>query len=186
MSKQTISHLRGKRGQAFADLTRGVPSEQILCVSLDISKYFHVVMIHNGLGEVVTPTFEIDIFQRGFERLSLAIEQARSRTKARVVLVGMEPTSHYFENLARHLLASSQPVKLVNSFAVKENRHQQLMRREKTDEIDVAAIGDLLRRGEGNPYRPLSGVYLQLQQLDRVRLGKVKIEAMLKNQIIGH
>jgi transposase len=186
MSKHTFSHLRGERGQAFADLTRGVPSEQILCVSLDISKYFHVVMIHNGLGEVLTPTFEIDIFQHGFEQLSQAIEQARLRTQARVVLVGMEPTSHYFENLARHLLASSQPVKLVNSFAVKENRHQQLMRREKTDEIDVAAIGDLLRRGEGNPYRPLSGIYLQMQQLDRVRLGKVKIEAMLKNQIIGH
>jgi len=50
----------------------------------------------------------------------------------------------------------------------------------------VAAIGDLLRRGEGSPFKPPTGVYLQLQQLDRVRLGKVKIQAMLKNQIIGH
>lgn len=60
------------------------------------------------------------------------------------------------------------------------------MRREKTDQIDVAAIGDLLRRGEGAPYRPPSRVYLQLQQIDRVRLGKLKIETMLKNQILGH
>jgi transposase len=44
----------------------------------------------------------------------------------------------------------------------------------------------LLRRGEGTPYQPPVGVYLQLQQIDRVRLGKVKIERMLKNQIIGH
>ena len=49
------------------------------------------------------------------------------------------------------------------------------MRREKTDQIDVAAIGDLLRRGEGTPYHPAAGIYLQVQQLDRVRLGKVKL-----------
>ena len=186
MSKKRRTHLRGARGQAFADLTRGIASEQILCVSLDISKYFHVVMIHNGLGEIVTPTFEIDIFQSGFDQLCRAIDQARARTDAQLVLVGMEPTSHYFENLARHLLQSSQPVTLINNYAVKQNREQQLLRREKTDEIDVAAIGDLLRRGEGSPYKPACGVYLQLQQLDRVRLGKVKIQTMLKNQILGH
>jgi len=146
MSKKRFSHLRGERGQAFADLIRGIPSEQILCVSLDISKYFHVVMIHNGLGEIVKPTFEIDFYQSGFDQLCQAIDQAKAATQAQVVLVGMEPTSHYFENLARHLLQHSQPVTLVNSFAVKQNRDQQLMRREKTDPIDCAAIGDLLRR----------------------------------------
>lgn len=186
MSKKRTAHLRGARGQAFTDLTRGIASERILCVSLDISKYFHVVMIHNGLGEIVTPTFEIDIFQSGFDQLCQVIDQASFRTNAQLVLIGMEPTSHYFENLARHLLQRSQPVKLINSFAVKQNREQQLMRREKTDEIDVAAIGDLLRRGEGTPFKPPVGVYLQLQQLDRVRLGKIKIQTMLKNQILGH
>jgi transposase len=75
---------------------------------------------------------------------------------------------------------------LINSFAVKQNRGQQMMHREKTDPIDCGAIGDLLRRGEGTPYKPATGVYLQLQQLDRVRLSKAKIEGMLKNQIIAH
>ena len=186
MNKKRFSHLRGERGQAFADLIRGIPSEQILCVSLDISKYFHVVMLHNGLGEIVKEAFEIDFYQSGFDRLCQVIEQAKAEIQAQVVLVGMEPTSHYFENLARHLLQQSQPVTLINSFAVKQNRDQQLMHREKSDPIDCAAIGDLLRRGEGTAYQPATDIYLQLQQLDRVRLGKVKIETMLKNQIIAH
>jgi transposase len=186
MNKKHSSHLRGERGQAFANLIRGIPSEQILCVSLDISKYFHEVMLHNGLGEIVRPAFEIDFYQSGFDRLCQVIAQAEAETQAQVVLVGMEPTSHYFENLARHLLQRPQPVTLINSFAVKQNRDQQLMRREKTDPIDCAAIGDLLRRGEGTAYQPATGIYLQLQQLDRVRLSKVKIETMLKNQIIAH
>ena len=104
MSKKRFVHLRGQRGQAFAGLIRGISPEQILCVSLDISKYFHVAMIHNGLGEIVTPTFEVDIYQSGFDQLCRTIEQAKVCTQAQVVLVGMEPTSHYFENLARHLL----------------------------------------------------------------------------------
>ena len=165
MSKKRISHLRGERGLAFADLIRGIPSEQILCVSLDISKYFHVVMMHNGLGEIVRPAFDIDFYQSGFDQRFQAIDQAKTETQAQVVLVGMEPTSHYFENLARHLLQQPQPVTLINSFAVKQNRGQQLMHREKTDPIDCGAIGDLLRRGEGTPYKPATGVYLQLQQL---------------------
>ena len=143
-------------------------------------------MMHNGLGEIVRPAFDIDFYQSGFDQLCQAIDQAKTETQAQVVLVGMEPTSHYFENLARHLLQQPQPVTLINSFAVKQNRGQQLMHREKTDPIDCGAIGDLLRRGEGTPYKPATGVYLQLQQLDRVRLSKVKIEGMLKNQIIAH
>jgi transposase len=186
MSKKQHTHLRGERGQAFAERIRGVPLDRILCVSLDIGKYFHVAMIHNGLGEIITPRFEIDMFQSGFERLCREIEATKTRTEAQAVWVGMEPTSHYFENLARHLLERGYAVRLLNSFAVKHNRDQHMMQREKTDEIDAAAIGDLLRRGEGTPYRPAQGLYLRLQQVDRVRLSKVKIERMLKNQIVGH
>jgi transposase len=186
MSRKKHTHLRGERGQAFADKIRDIPLEQILCVSLDIHKYFHVVMLHNGLGEIVTTTFEIDIFQAGFEHLCQAIDEAVARTKALVVLVGMEPTGHYFENLARHLDQRPQPVTLINSFAVSRNREQQMMRREKDDEIDVAAIGDLLRRGEGTPFQPINGLYLEMQHLSRVRLSKVKMQTALKSQIIGH
>jgi transposase len=186
MSRKKRTHLRGKRGQAFADLIRGVLLEHILCVSIDVHKYFHLVMIHNALGEIVTPTFEIDIFQTGFDRLCHAMDEAIARIGAQVVLVGLEPTSHYFENLARHLRQRPQPVTLINSYAVKENRNQQMMHHEKDDDIDTAAIGDLLHRGEGTPYQPAQGIYLQMQHLDRVRLSKVKMQSMVKNQILGH
>ncbi len=182
MSQKHRTHPRGERRQAFADRIRGVPLDRILCVSLDVSKYFHVVMIHNGLGEIIT----LDIFLSGFDRLWQAMEEARVRTQSRIVLVRMEPTGHYFENIARHMIKSNYRVTLNNSFAVKQNRDQHKMQGEKTDEIDVAAIGDLLRRRESTSYRPGKGLYLRLQQLDRVRLSRVKIERMLKNRILGH
>jgi transposase len=113
-------------------------------------------------------------------------DQTIAQTEAKVVLVGMEPSSHYFENLARHLQQRGRPVTLINSFSVKENRNQQMMLYEKDDDIDVAAIGDLLKRGEGSPFNPPKGVYLQLQHLARVRISKVKMRTMLQNQVIGH
>jgi transposase len=185
MSKKKRTHLRGQRGQAFADQIRGVPLERILCVSIDIHKYFHVVMLHNALGEIIVPIFEIDIFRSGFERLCQTVDEAIARSQAQVVLIGMEPTSHYFENLARHL-RQQYTVHLVNSYSVKENRSQQMMGHEKSDEIDAAAIGDLLRRGEGTPYQPASGIYLQIQQLARVRVAKIRMRSALKNQVLGH
>lgn len=186
MKQKQQSHLRGQRGQAFADKIRGIFPEQILCVSIDISKDFHVALLHNGLGEIIAPSFEVDIFRTGLERLSQMIDTAVIRTNAQVVLLGMEPTGHYYENLARHLQASGRKITIINSYAVKENRRQQMMACEKNDDIDAASIGDLLRRGEGTPFRPPTGVYLQLQQLDRARLGEVKIQTMYKNRVIGH
>ncbi len=128
----------------------------------------------------------MDIFRTGFEQLCHTIDTAAARIQAQRVLIGMEPTGHYYENLTRQLQDNGRPVTIINSFAVKENRQQQMMTQEKNDEIDAAAIGDLLRRGEGSPFRPLSGIYLKLQQLDRARIGELKIQTMYKNRIIGH
>jgi transposase len=186
MSRKRRQHIRGKRGQAFLRIVRGIDRARILCVSLDVSKYFHLVMMHNAYGEIVTPCFEIDIFRSGFAHLCQVIDEAAARLEAQVVLIGLEPTGHYFENTARHLHARYPHVYLINSLAVKENRAQKLMHYEKTDETDAAAIGDLLCRGEGTPYRPGQGIYLRMQHLDRVRVAKLKMRAALKNQIIGH
>ena len=186
MSRTQRKHIRGKRGEAFLQIVRGIDRARILCVSLDVSKYFHVVIMHNAYGEIVSPSFEIDIFRSGFEHLCHVIDETAAGIEAEVVLIGMEPTGHYFENIARHLNARYEHVYLVNSLAVKENRGQKLMHREKTDEEDAAAIGDLLCRGEGTPYRPTQGIYLEMQHIDRVRIAKLKMRSALKNQIIGH
>jgi len=97
MSRKQRKHIRGKRGERFLQIVRGIDRARILCVSLDISKYFHLVMMHNAYGEIVTPSFEIDIFRSGFEHLCQVIDETAARIGAEVVLIGMEPTGHYFE-----------------------------------------------------------------------------------------
>jgi transposase len=98
----------------------------------------------------------------------------------------MEPTGHYFENLARHLGKRYPHLRLVNSYAVKENRNQSMLRTEKTDDIDLGAIGELTLRNKCFPYQPLSEDHLHLQHWVRFREAKVKARTALRNQIIGH
>jgi transposase len=183
---QRKKHVQGRRGEAFVELIRGVPRDQIACVSIDVHKYYHQVMIYNELGEILVPSFRIDIFRAGFEHLCQVIDTAVTEHDIRVLFVGMEPTGHYFENLARHLSKRYAHLRLVNSYAVKENRKQSTMDTQKTDETDLGAIGELVLRNKCFPYQPLEGDHLRLQQWVRFRESKVKARTALRNQIIGH
>jgi transposase len=178
--------VQGKRGEEHLELIRGVPPDRIACISIDVHKHFHLVMIHDAYGQILEPAFRINIFRSGLEQLCAAIDSVAAAVDAQVLLIGMEPTGHYFENLARHLLDRYPHVRLVNSYAVKENRNQNMLRSHKTDEIDVCAIGDLVLRNRCFDYQPLQGAHLQLQQWVRYRKAKLKVRTMLRNQIIGH
>jgi transposase len=179
-------HIQGQRGEAFVKLIRDVPRERIACVSIDVHKYYHQVMIHNDYGEILVPSFRVDVFRSGFERLCAVIDQTMAAHHIRVLWVGMEPTGHYFQNLARHLQKRYAHVRLVNSYAVKEDRNQSMLRTEKTDDIDLGAIGDLVLRNRCFPYQPLEGEHLRLQHWVRFREAKVKTRTVLRNQITAH
>lgn len=179
-------HVQGQRGEAYVELIRDVPRDQIACVSIDVHKYYHQVMIHNEYGEILQASFRIDTFRAGFERLCELIDEVVCQYQIQVLFIGMEPTGHYFENLARHLDRRYPHLRLVNSYAVKENRNQSMLRTEKTDDIDLAAIGDLTLRNKCFPYRPLTEEHLHLQHWVRYRGAKVKERTALRNQIIGH
>jgi transposase len=183
---QRRKHVQGRRGEAFVKLIRDVPRDQIACVSIDVHKYYHQVMMHNEYGEILVPSFRIDIFQSGFERLCEVVDSMVAEHDIQVLFVGMEPTGHYYENLARHLSKRYPHLRLVNSYAVKETRKQSMLRTEKTDDIDLGAIGDLVLRNKCFPYQPLEGDHLSLQHWVRFREAKVKMRTALRNQIIGH
>ena len=163
MAKRQVTHIQGQRGESFLQLVRGVPQDKVLCVTIDVHKAYHRIMIVNGYYEIVERAFSIDILRDGLKQLCQLIDQAVTRTGARVLFIGMEPTGHYHENLARHLRQRYPHVRLVNSYAVKENRNQRMLRAEKDDDKDLCSIAELVLRNECFPYQPLTGDYLHLQ-----------------------
>jgi len=179
-------HLQGRRGEVFLELTRDVPPDQVICTAVDVHKYYHRVMLVNGRQEVLVPSFNVDTFQSGYDQLCAVIDETIARTQAKVLFIGMEPTGHYFENLARHLLDRYPNVRLVNSYAVSKNRDQKMLRNQKDDDIDLCSIADLILRNNCFPFQPLCQEYLRLQNWVRFHKAKVKARTALMNQIIGH
>lgn len=179
-------HVQSRRGEEYVQLIRDVPRDKIVCVSIDVHKYFHKVMIHNSYGEILTPSFRIDVFAAGFERLCREIDRAVAASACQVLFIGMEPTGHYFENLAYHLRKRYPHVRLVNSYAVKHNRAQKMLQKQKNEETDLTAIGDLVLRNESFEYAPPTGVYLELQYWVRYRKADIKTRTTYRNRVIVH
>jgi transposase len=137
-------------------------------------------------GRVLVQPFEIDVYQTGFERLREAVREASERVDAQGVLVGIESTGHYHENLVRQMQNElGLKVVLINPFSTNEMRNLNL-NSIKTDDIDLDAIHELLAHGKGTESNLPEGIYLELRELTRFRRTKVEERGRLKQQIHGH
>jgi hypothetical protein len=103
-------------------------------------------------------------------------------------LFGLEPTGHYYEQLAYELSQQyrRQQVYIVQATDVARRRADWNQGTFKNDDVDAAVISELLRQGHGRPYRPAQGVYVRLYHLERYRWAGEQASTRLKNQIIGH
>lgn len=146
------AHIGGERGRAFLDLVGPTAPERVLLIGIDVAKSSWFAMGADLLGNVVLPGCKLMAFAIGLEHLKEKICEARERTNAQLVIVGIEATGHLHQALAAHLAdVDGIEVRLLNPAAVAAVRSAQLNRRRKTDELDAAAICELLRRGEGSP-----------------------------------
>ena len=147
-----------KKKQHFLQLIKDVPADRILFCPIDVSKHFHVALLHNFRCQPLSDFFHFSASIVGFAALITRLEEAFSIHSPQLMLIGMEPTSVYYEgllhNLQRRYAAHTSPrlqLCIVDPAAVKDNRQQHSLRTQKTDEIDAAAIGELLTRGLYTP-----------------------------------
>jgi transposase len=173
--KRQLIHIQGRRAEAFRQLTAGIPYEQTLVAPLDIGKNIHWAAFHTRDGLLLHEPLELSSLKEGFERYTTTLDSLIATRQPQLVLLGHEPTGIYHEAWARqltaryaeHLAGTAAPrflYYLVNSYQVKLNRTQTTLSFNKTDLIDLGAIGDLLARGLGFPLRLPSPADLLLRQ----------------------
>jgi len=162
--KRQLIHVQGRRAEAFRQLTAGIPYEQTLVAPLDIGKNIHWAAFHTRDGLMLHEPLELSSLKEGFERYTSTLDDLIATHQPQLVLLGHEPTGIYHEAWARqlmaryaaHLAGTATPrflYHLINSYQVKLNRTQTTLSFNKTDLIDLGAIGDLLARGLGFPLR---------------------------------
>jgi transposase len=145
-------------------------SEDMLILGCDIGSEIHYVRAIDTRGrELSKSAFSFSNSQEGFKNAKeWAIELAARNNKNQIVL-GLEPTGHYWYCLATWMITNGISVVQVNPYAVKQTKELEDNSQRKDDIKDPKLIANLVKDGNfGMPYLP-EKLYAELRGLSKFR-----------------
>jgi len=174
MINQTTKHLE--------EITTGT-----LIVGVDVAKAVHWARFVDYRGKEVCKAISFRNSREGFEKIVTRIREICNgkmfREKYDKVLIGMEPTGHYWKTLANYLIKADYKVVGVNPYHTKKAKELDDNSPTKNDKKDAITIARLVKDGRYfEPYLP-EGVYSELRNLSNARIGIVKRVGAIKNTI---
>ena len=145
-------------------------SDDMLILGCDVGSETHYVRAIDTRGrELSKSAFPFSNTLEGFESmLDWATKHAAVYEKSQIVL-GLEPTGHYWFCLATWLIAKGISVVQVNPYAVKQTKEVEDNSQLKDDRKDPKLIANLVKDGNfGMPYLP-EGLYADIRRLSMFR-----------------
>lgn len=157
-------------------------NEKVLIVGVDIAKHQHVAVAEGPEGRSSKP-FAFANSHVGFCGLLTWIQQQLQVMGVETMVLGMEPTGHYWRPLAEWLLARGYQIQLVSPLHT--HRAKELLDGSplKSDTKDARVIADLVRQGRCRQWVVPQEVYQQLRYLADWRRRLVEERAMLLNRL---
>lgn len=119
----------------------------------------------------------------GFKKILTWINSLQKQHNKSGVIIGMEPTGHYWLNLAWWLLEQRFEVVTVNPYHVKSNKENRDNSPTKNDLKDALVIADMVKNGYYSPLRLPTGNYQALRVLMSDREFVIKQFITIQNQI---
>lgn len=138
-------------------------TENTLVIGIDIAKKKHFACAVDERGRVLQKSFPFTQTHDGFEWLYerlLALREAHQKTE---ILVGFEPTGHYWMNLAVYLSQRGIPYVMVNPMHVNRTKELDDNLQTKNDQKDALVIARLMRDGRFSHPRILEGIEAELR-----------------------
>lgn len=145
-------------------------SDDMLIVGCDIGSETHYVRAIDIRGrELSKNAFSFNNDAEGFRKArDWAVGLAAENDKKQIVL-GLEPTGHYWFCLAAWMVSNGISVVQVNPYAVKQTKELEDNSQLKDDRKDPKLIANLVKDGNyGMPYLP-EGLYADLRRLSMFR-----------------
>lgn len=145
-------------------------SDDMLILGCDIGSEIHYVRAIDTRGrELSKSAFSFSNTKEGFESAkNWAVQLAAAHEKKQIVL-GLEPTGHYWFCLATWMITNGISVVQVNPYAVKQTKELEDNSQLKDDRKDPKLIANLVKDGNfGMPYLP-EKVYADLRRLSMFR-----------------
>lgn len=159
-------------------------TEKTLIIGVDIASQLQYARAFDYRGiELRTKPFKFTNDIDGFASFTSWIKDIKKQNHKQDVLVGMEPTGHYWFTFAQHLKDHQMEVVLVNPYHVKQSKELDDNSPTKTDRKDPKTIAMLIKDGRYmEPYIP-QGVYSELRKAMDIRHRIVNDLNAIRNQV---
>lgn len=159
-------------------------TEATLIVGVDIGSETNFARAFNWRGqELSKKVFRFNNSQEGFQSFLAYLNTYTTIASAQQIIVGCEPTGHYWFNLARYLEENNIKLALVNPYHVKQIKELDDNSPKKTDLKDPKTIAKLVVDGRYSyPYLP-EGIYADLWEAVSSRERIVKELNAITNRI---
>jgi transposase len=144
-------------------------TSQTLIIGVDIAKFEHVARAQDFRGmEFGSPCY-FENTKEGFGHFLTWISELKREQDMEKVMVGMEPTGHYWFNLAHILKENEIKFVVVNPLHVKKSKELDDNSPTKNDVKDAKVIAQLVKDGRyAEPTIP-QGVYAELRVAKKIR-----------------
>lgn len=145
-------------------------SDDMLIIGCDIGSEVHYIRGIDTRGrELSRDAFAFRNNEEGFQNAKdWALELAAANEKKQIVL-GLEPTGHYWFCLAAWMVSNGISVVRVNPYAVKQTKELEDNSQRKDDRKDPKLIANLVKDGNyGMPYLP-EEIYADPRRLSMFR-----------------
>lgn len=153
----------------------------MIYVGIDIAKRTHYASVMNSDGEILAEPFPFTNDLAGFQKLLSCIGSFPKEQ----LLIGMESTAHYAENLTCFLFSRDFQVCIINPIQTASLRKSNI-RKTKTDSVDTFLIIKALSLHDYRRFSKRDYDSLQLKNLCRFRQKLMKARTKVKIQLVSY
>jgi len=159
-------------------------SENTLVIGIDIAKHKHFACAIDDRGRVLQKSFPIYQTREGFEGFYQRLLILKNTHNKKDILIGFEPTGHYWMNLAHFLTHYGIPYVMVNPMHVNRSKELDDNLQTKNDQKDALVIARLMKDGRFSYPRILKGIEAELRNGATLRSKMQEDLNALQNRII--
>lgn len=154
----------------------------MIYVGIDIAKLNHFAAVISSDGEILIEPFKFTNDYDGFYLLLSKLAPLDQNS----IIIGLESTAHYGDNLVRFLISKDFKVCVLNPIQTSSMRKNNV-RKTKTDKVDTFIIAKTLMMQDSLRFMTLDDLdYIELKELGRFRQKLVKQRTRLKIQLTSY
>lgn len=155
-----------------------------ILVGVDIAKHKHCAVLITNTNQIITKPFFFNNTIEGFEYLQKELKkQEKNDISKGNILIGMEPTGHYWKALANYLQDNGYKVVMVNPAHTKKAKELDDNSQTKNDKKDSLVIARLVRDARFNEVYIPTEIYSELRVLTNTRHELLRKTTSIKNRI---